>query len=320
MNSNKAVTARFTPVSDPTAAVLLISSNANGSVAGLSYRDEDILQYNQATNSWALFFDGSDVGVGGVDVDALAVLENGQLLLSFDQDFTLTGFGAIDDADILKFTPTSLGATTAGSFELYLDGSDVGLDTTAEDIDAIDFAPDGRLLVSVLGAFRTPSANGADEDLMAFNATQLGSDTVGTWQRYFDGSVVGLSTSTEDVWALWVEKPSGNLYLGIMGAFAVPGLSGGGRDLILCTPTAPAPATSCTFSLDWHADNAGLTSGVIDGLHKGPPPTMPVGAAATDAVEPAVNDDQDEPDELDGEEDEETDSQRQQLYLPLIER
>ena len=83
------------------------------------------------TGVWALYFDGSDVGLTNTDVDAFELQADGSLLMSFDSDFTLTGFGAVDDSDILRFVPTSTGAhhrRDAGQW--YFDGSDVGLTTT----------------------------------------------------------------------------------------------------------------------------------------------------------------------------------------------
>jgi hypothetical protein len=43
----------------------------------------------------------------------------------------------VDDSDIVCFVPSSLGATTAGAFVFHFDGSDVGLTTDDEDVDAI---------------------------------------------------------------------------------------------------------------------------------------------------------------------------------------
>ncbi|MCG8531542.1 MAG: hypothetical protein MI749_12870, partial [Desulfovibrionales bacterium] len=61
------------------------------------------------------------------------------------------------------FIPTSLGADTAGTFEWYLDGSDVGLSGAKEDIDTIAFTPDGRLLISTKYDYEVPGMSGHDE-------------------------------------------------------------------------------------------------------------------------------------------------------------
>ena len=57
---------------------------------------------------------------------------------------------------------------------------------------------------------------------------------------YFDGSDVGLTTSNEDVDGLAYVEESGvaKLLISTNAAFSVPGVSGGGEDLIRFTPTS----------------------------------------------------------------------------------
>jgi hypothetical protein len=156
----------------PGEETIYLSSTSGGTVGGVSFADEDILAYDIATATWSMVFDGSDVGLGGTDVDAFSLLSDGSIVISIDSaTYTISGLGNIEDRDVVRFIPTSLGPDTAGSFEWYLDGSDVGLTTSGEDIDALDFAADGRLLLSTQGSFGVSGASGADEDLVAFTAT-----------------------------------------------------------------------------------------------------------------------------------------------------
>ena len=261
-------TPTFTPL--PTGDVIYVSSTSGGSVGGVSFADEDILAYNAATGVWSMGFDGSDVGLGGTDVDAFSLLSDGSILISIDSStYTLSGFGTIEDRDIINFIPTSLGANTAGSFAWYLDGSDVSLTNSGEDIDAIGFAPDGRLLISTRGSFGVPGASGVDEDLVAFSPTSLGQNTSGTWAFYFDGSDVGLNTSSsEDVNTVWVDGPTGEIYLSTLGSFGVNGLNGSGADLFICTPGSLGATTNCAFRMYWDASNFGWGGEVTDGFAK----------------------------------------------------
>ncbi len=97
-------------------------------------------------------------------------------------------------------------------------------------MDALDFAPDGRLLVSVIGTFQAGSASGTDEDLFAWDAS------VNTWSISLTPDV-GLNTSTtEDVSATWLDPMPGEIYLSTLGAFAVSGASGVGSDIFRCAP------------------------------------------------------------------------------------
>jgi hypothetical protein len=213
-----------------------------------------------------MYFDGSDVGVTG-DVDGFALMPDGSILISLDAAATISGLGTVDDSDIIRFIPTSLGANTAGTFAWYFDGSDVGLSTNNEDIDAIDFAPDGRLLISTIGTFSVTGTSGEDEDLIAFLPTSLGSTTSGTWSLYFDGSDVGLNTaSSEDINGVWVDPASHQIYLTTAGAFSVAGASGDGADIFFCTPGLLGPTTSCTFSMYWDGSAFGFAGEVADGI------------------------------------------------------
>ena len=256
------------PPPPPSADTIYLSFTADGTLEGVSFADEDILKHEPAAGTWSLYFDGSDVGLGSTDVDAFSTLPDGSLLISVNSFlYYIPGFGFIGDADIVRFVPNALGSDTAGSFEWYFDGSDVGLTAWAEDIDAIDFAPDGRLLLSTVSYVSVPGAFGSDEDLVAFSPSSLGVSTSGTWSLYFDGSDVGLSTtSDEDIDAVWVHSPTGEIYLSTAGSFAVSGLDGTGADIFICAPGALGPTTSCTFTMYWDAANFGWAGQNTDGI------------------------------------------------------
>jgi hypothetical protein len=212
-----------------------------------------------------MVFDGSDVGLTG-DVDAFDILSNGDLLLTINSAASIGALGTVDDSDIIRFTPTSLGSNTAGTFAWYFDGSDVGLSANAEDIDAIAFAPDGRLLISVIGNINPGTVSGSDEDLLAFSPTSLGSNTAGSWSLYFDGSDVGLNdSSSEDIAGAWVNSANNYLYLTVLGPFTVSGVSGDGADIFICAPGSLGSTTSCTFSMFWDGSANGFAGELIDG-------------------------------------------------------
>ena len=107
---------------------------------GLTVENEDIVAFDGT--DFSLFFDGSDVGLAGTNVDSFGVIAANEILLSFSSPETIPGItGTVEDSDIVKFTATQLGDTTSGTFELFFRGSDVGLSPTSEDIDAIDLHP-----------------------------------------------------------------------------------------------------------------------------------------------------------------------------------
>jgi hypothetical protein len=239
----------------------------SGAVNGLSFADEDIIWLNPDTGVYTMYFDGSDVGVTG-DSDAFEILTDGTLLLSFNADGSVPGLGAVDESDIVRFVPTSLGATTAGAFQLYFDASDVGLSTSSEDVDALDVLPDGRLLISTEGSFSVTGASGVDADGIAFTPTSLGATTSGSWSLYFDGSDVGLSNSSEDIIGLWVAA-NGNLYLTTTGNFSVTGVSGANEDVFVFQPSSLGANTSGAYQSSLYLDGSafGLASFSIDAIY-----------------------------------------------------
>ena len=252
----------------PTTNMMYVSSTTAGNVGGVAFNDEDILAYNKTTGAWSMLWDGSDVGITA-DVIAYSVRPDNSILMSFASAITVSGLGTVDDSDIVRFVPTSLGTNTAGSFEFYFDGSDVGLSNSSEDIDAITFTADGKLVISTAGSYSVPGVSGADEDLLVFTASQLGQTTSGTWAMYFDGSDVGLSqSSSEDVNGAWFDVATGKLYLTTVGAFSVTGVSGDGADIFICTPTSLGSNTACTYGpgLYWDGSANGFAGEIVDGF------------------------------------------------------
>jgi uncharacterized repeat protein (TIGR01451 family) len=230
--------------------IVYISADREGTVGGVAFSDEDILAFDTVTGSWSIYFDGSDVGLDpeGEEIDAIDINQDGSILLSLEDSDTIPGIGNVDDWDIVRFIPTETGDNTAGSFELYFDGEDMELSTSEEDIDALDFAPDGRLVISTRGSNQVGGISGEDEDLLIFTATSLGANTSGTWELYFDGSDVGLGASSEDVSGAWLD-PNGDIYLTTLGDFAVTDVSGDGSDIFICQPISTGENTNCSFSM-----------------------------------------------------------------------
>jgi hypothetical protein len=245
-------------------STLLLSSTDNNTVAGIAFQNEDILAFDRMTNMWSLYFDGSDVGLSSSVLRDFDINSDGTLLLALNSTVTLPGVGSVEPNDVVKFIPTATGNTTAGTFEFYLDGSDVGLDTSSERIDAIAIAPDGRLIVSTNGSPNVPGVTGADEDLLAFSPTSLGANTAGSWSLYFDGSDVGLDANAEDIDGVWVDS-AGAIYLSTEGAYTVPGAAGTGSDLFKFTPSSLGATTAGTYSSFWTAASNGFP-GLVGGV------------------------------------------------------
>ncbi len=124
-------------------------------VAGV--QDEDIVHWNGTT--WSLHFDGSAVGLGdsdAEDVDAFAFPGDGSVLVSTFGNPAVAGLTGLADEDLLRCAGT-FGPATSCVWNLYFDGSDIGLTTTGEDIDFASVAAGGDIRLSTRGTFAVAS-------------------------------------------------------------------------------------------------------------------------------------------------------------------
>jgi hypothetical protein len=241
-----------------------VSASSSGAVGGVAFAPADILRYDP-NSGWSMFFDGSDVGLTK-NVSAFEMQNDGSILLSLAAKQTVAGAGAVMPHDVLRFVPSATGNNTAGVFTLWVDGSNVGLTTSGEMIDALGLAADGRLAVSTTGAVAVAGPNGAtlkaqDEDALGFNRSNA------TWSALFDGTPVkGLGV--EDINALWLNTTTGELYVTIVGAFNLGGVAGDGKDIVKLTPSGGAPG-GYTASLVYDGSAQGFPQ-PIDGLEMTP--------------------------------------------------
>ncbi|HEX4746005.1 MAG TPA: fibronectin type III domain-containing protein, partial [Gaiellaceae bacterium] len=243
---------------------LFFSLLSDGTVGGVSAANEDVISYDGAS-TFSVVFDGSDVGLGSRRLDAFGWLDADSLLFSLESDgATLAGVGGtIDDSDVIRFDAISLGATTSGAFSMYFDGSDVGLTSSGEDVDAFELLANGTIVLSTEGSAGVPGVSAADEDLLVFTPTTLGPSTAGSYAMYFDGSDVGLSSSGENVDAAAVDA-TGRIYLSTTGNFSVTGASGADEDVFVFTPTTLGASTTGSYSASLYFDGSVLGFGGND--------------------------------------------------------
>lgn len=246
-------------------ATFYVTTTKAGNARGLTYAPGDILRYDNVADAWSIYFDASDVGIVKPLSD-FVLLDDGSILMAVNAKVKLpTATGSLFTLgvqDVARFTPTSLGPTTTGSFELYFDGSDVALSTAGEKIDALAWRGDGALLISVTGSATVKNGGATikaqDEDLLAFQPTGWGADTTGTWSLAFDGSLL-TGMAVEDVTSAWYDGSTMTLYVTVMNNFNVKGVAGTNRTVLA---VAPGGAVSAY----WDAAAAGYPA-AVDGLH-----------------------------------------------------
>jgi hypothetical protein len=202
----------------------------------LAVADEDVVRYRGGTYSMVL--DGSDVGLDGVAIDALARLGEREFVLSFAQPTPLGSLGLVEEGDLVRFTADRLGPDTAGTFDLYFDGSDIGLADSG--IDAVEVLPNGGgvdLYLSTTDSFAVGGVKGSASDVFVCTAATTGegsgcggvvaafegpSGKAGRVDAFsFDG--VGIQDGEDAV-----------AYFSFAGSFDAKTASGDGSDVVLC--------------------------------------------------------------------------------------
>jgi hypothetical protein len=170
---------------------LLFVPDANVTLSSVAFTPQDIIAFDFATDTYSMYLDGSDVGVTQ-RIDAVHVMPSGQVLLSFDAQMTIAGLTGgpngttVEASDLVRFVPTSIGPTTAGSFVFAFDGSDVGI--AGNSIDDVSMLPNGDYLFSLANGQFIGGLQVENEDVVSFTATSIGATTAGAFAPYFDHS------------------------------------------------------------------------------------------------------------------------------------
>lgn len=210
----------------PTATVAVSPLEPGMTDDGVEYDRYDIVvretySTTALVHQWYKLFDGEDFGLGPKHTIMSMSIQGyygstcglecvDGIYMTFGQDaIKVPGITPkVLGQDIVLFTPVvSVTAVVGGNFELVFDGSDVGLTTASEKIEALDYWPNDMVLandvdlpedcvagiffINTLGAYRVPAANGGTlsgngSDVLLFCATNVGPSTAGFWFRVHD--------------------------------------------------------------------------------------------------------------------------------------
>lgn len=117
--------------------LLSIGNDAGATIAGVVVKDGDLIEYDPLGHTASVYLAELPTFGSNVDVDAVEVLANGNLLLSFRRDETVAGT-LYFDGDVVEYDPLG------GSFSLFLSEAVVG----GADIDAFAVRATGHYLMS----------------------------------------------------------------------------------------------------------------------------------------------------------------------------
>ena len=159
-------------------AYIYLSTTTEATLGGLTFQPEDVARYDPGTNTASLFFDGSAFSMNE-DLDAVSVLDNGDIIvLATEAGATLGGltFGA---DDLVRYNPITDTAT------LYFDGSSF---FGNGDIDAASVLSNGNLVFSTGETVNLGGSDYTKGDLILYDFD------AGTFSLFFDEDLfVGLA-------------------------------------------------------------------------------------------------------------------------------
>jgi hypothetical protein len=331
----------------PPPAAILIGANSNGKICqddnqvaasatddddddgdnecALRYDNEDILNYDPNTDIWSVFWDGTDLGLGPVNIEDFEYDPAAEkLYFTINKTFNIPNpNGApnplrVDDADIVVYDFGS------GSFSIFATGAFFGINKGSEDIDALGMLPNGHLLISTIGSVQANGASGNDEDVLDCDPN------TGQCVLHMDNSDIALTSGGEDTLALWVDPAAPHDHLlAFKSNWKAQGslntLSGQKGDVLGCTPIGALGAnTDCALYLFFNG-RANSFRGSIDGLWVSYTPIVvsAVQSAATSAASPEDTLDAADFDEAVSENDSEVDAYdfidvARQIFLPAL--
>jgi hypothetical protein len=192
-----------------------VSPSCHDFVSPEPYQPGQALLYDAKFGCYVSWYHGPLSGLTRAhDINALSdecvgedPIEECNIYLSFaPNSIRVPGVGAVRGQDLVRaeWVPDTQDIFT--NFTLYFDGSDVGLTTGGERIDAVyvlevvdtpaAYTCERMALISTVGAYRVPDGAGGwlaggGEDVLAFCGSRFGADTAGTWSLYHDGSAEG---------------------------------------------------------------------------------------------------------------------------------
>jgi hypothetical protein len=141
---------------------LVLSTRDDGTLAGTSFKDGDLVIYDPASASARTLLQESDVFNADADIDALHLYEDGRIVLSTAAAANIAGL-AFEDEDLVEYDPDTKVAT------LVFDGS--AHFAANEDIDAAYVYDDGRIVLSTETAASLAGLAFDDDDLVEYNPT-----------------------------------------------------------------------------------------------------------------------------------------------------
>jgi hypothetical protein len=178
---------------------IILSTAGEATLGGLTFGNGDLIEYNPTTDVGTLYFDESLFVGGDEDIDAVHILDNGNIILSTGAASTLGGL-SYSEGDLIEYNPTTDVAT------LFFDG---GLFDGSENIDAVHILDNGNIILSTAASATLDGLTFTDGDLVEYNPTT----DVAT--LYFSEGLFSNNADVDAVYATTLPEPATIALLGL---------------------------------------------------------------------------------------------------------
>ncbi len=178
---------------------IILSTAGGATLGGLTFGNGDLIEYNPTTDVGTLYFDESLFVGGDEDIDAVHILDNGNIILSSTAASTLGGL-SFSESDLIEYNPTTDVAT------LFFDGS---LFDSSENIDAAYILDCSNIILSTEGAATLGGLTFANGSLAEYNPTT----DVAT--LYFSESLFSNNANIDAVYVTTLPEPATIALLGL---------------------------------------------------------------------------------------------------------
>ena len=201
---------------------IIISSSGSEIIGGLHFRDGDLVEYDEVTNTASLLF-SETLFLNDEDIDAVTMLANGNIVFSTEEEETLAGL-RFNDGDLIEYNPTT------NMVSLFFSEGLFSYDT---DIDAAHVLDNGNIVLSTQSDAKLGGLRFNDGDLVEYNPTT-------NFTRLLFSE--GYFSEDEDIDAVSVLS-NGNIVLSTKGVAQIGGLRFRHNDFIEFDPLTGGATT-----------------------------------------------------------------------------
>lgn len=246
------------------------SFSGAGTLDGVAFKPGDILVYTSLDDTWRMSFRAADYGLRG---NLAAFDREGEyqtnLYLTYATAQNVPGVGPITPHDVLQYIPGNPDWGTDPEWHLVFDGSQVGLTTAAERLDALTVEGEysGHVVhLSTTGRAQLALGGGqwhiANNDVITYRSWV-------NWLGNLRGLLSGPANGFGKANVVGLDANSDTIYLAFDRNLTLGGVPIGRGDIVACGRPSIWETTCESFIKIFDASDAGVGGFRIDGIDVG---------------------------------------------------